>query len=70
MMAAPMQKRKIWWRSWTVALIGVATVGAGVIPVLMPEKKPVVAEPETEIYLKPIDGHGITPPVPSEMHAF
>jgi hypothetical protein len=57
-----MQKPKVWWKSWPVALIGVAVVCAGVVPELLPEKKPVAVEAETEIYLKPVDGHGITTP--------
>jgi hypothetical protein len=57
-----MQKSKVWWKSWPVAVIGVAVVCAGVVPELLPEKKSVAVEAETEIYLKPVDGHGITTP--------
>jgi hypothetical protein len=58
--AADMQKSKVWWKSWPVAVIGIGVVCAGVVPELLPEKKPVVVEAETEVYLNPVDGPGTT----------
>jgi hypothetical protein len=69
-MVAHMQERKVWWKSSRVALIALATVVAGTVPLLMPEKKPRIVEPEAEIYLKPVDGRGIMAPLPQELHAF
>jgi hypothetical protein len=65
-----MQKPKVWWKSWPVALIGVAVVGAGVVPELLPEKKPVAVAAETEVYLAPTDeGSGPPRPAPPRAHA-
>jgi hypothetical protein len=62
-----MRHPKVWWQSWPVALIALATLCAGIIPALLPQKKPKIVEPEAEVYLNPTDGHGITiaapPPV-------
>jgi hypothetical protein len=64
-----MQERKVWWQSSRVALIALATVAAGTVPLLMPDKKPKIVEPEAEIYLKPVDGHGIMAALPMELHS-
>jgi hypothetical protein len=63
-----MKQPRAWWQSWPVALIGLLVVAGSVAPFLVPEKKPVFVEPDVEIYLKPVDGHGIrlTPPAPRE----
>ena len=71
-MALP--REKVWWRSWSVLLIGMVVIGLCTIPAFLSPATPVVppaAKPagqpeEAEIYLTPTNGHGITVPAPYE----
>jgi hypothetical protein len=62
-----MKHYRSWWQSWPVALIGLAVVAGSVAPFFVPEKKPLFVEPDVEIYLKPVDGHGIRLTLPQPM---
>jgi hypothetical protein len=49
-----------WWQKWFFIAVGVAAVAGAVIAIALPDRTPKPQEPEAEIYLQPVDGHGIS----------